>query len=1002
MVARLVPDSHNCVRFELRNLLLLGLIFITLSVSLATQAGGQKLDFRWRVYQTKHAWIIYGSKEQEYIVEHLARCLENSLRYHEAFFNYAPSEKITIYLNDSDDYGYAGTTTLPNNWLTLGIEPFEYVYDTCPTNERMNWVMNHELVHVVASDLASKEDRLFRKVFFGKVTPTDEAPISVLFSYLTSPRRYAPRWYHEGIAVFMETWMAGGIGRSLTGYDEMTFRAMVRDKSYFYDVVGLESEGTAKDFQIGQNSYFYGTRFFSYLAYQYGPEKAIDWVKRDNGSNRYFSSQFRKIYGVPLDSEWSRWIAFEKKWQKANLDSIRRYPTTPFRVLACRPLGSVSREFFDPGSRTLFAAINYPGEFAHVAAINIDSGKIRKICEIPTPAMYYVTSLAYDDSASTLFFTTDNSRSWRDINSVDTKSGKTKLLLKNIRTGDLVFDRADKSLWGVQHDNGLSILVRFEFPYKDGFKILTLDYGKDIFDLDVSPDGKYLSASLSEISGRVRLVRMEIQKLLSGDSSYEVLWEFQDNSPANFVFSEDGRYLFGTSYYTGASNVWRYDFETQAMEPISNCETGFFRPLPVSEDSLIVFAYSGAGFAPLMIPNRPIQDVSAVSYLGQAVVERHPVVKDWILGSPLTIDLDTLDVSERFYSASRSLRFSSVYPIAEGYKDYVAYGARLNLMDPALLNSLDLTLSYTPNADLPKNQRFHAHAKYRYLFWTFSGAYNRADFYDLFGPTKTSRKGHSLSAQYDKYLIYEKPTSLEYVIQAAAYGGLEKLPDFQNVTVSYDKFFTLTGELRYSRLLKTIGAIEPEKGSTSKLGTFVNYVKSTSYPRLYATLDRGFLTPLDHASIWLRTSIGHSFGKREDPFANFYFGGFGNNWVDHAEVDRYREYYSFPGTKLDAVEWKNFGKALVELTLPPIRFRRLGLPALYCNWARLALFSGGVVTNFDDDQHRRKLMDLGVQTNFKVVIFSSLESTFSLGYAVAAEKKSRARDEFMISLKILR
>ena len=98
--------------------------------------------------------------------------------------------------------------------------------------------------------------------------------------------RAAPRWYQEGIAVFVETWMAGGIGRAQGSYDEMVFRAKVRDSSYIYDVVGLESEGTTIDFQIGANSYLYGTRFISYLAVVYGPEKVVAWVNRTPGSVR--------------------------------------------------------------------------------------------------------------------------------------------------------------------------------------------------------------------------------------------------------------------------------------------------------------------------------------------------------------------------------------------------------------------------------------------------------------------------------------------------------------------------------------------------------------------------------------------------------------------------------------------------------------------------------------------------------------------------------------------
>ena len=49
----------------------------------------------------------------------------------------------------------------------------------------------------------------------------------------------------------MTTWMNGGIGRVMGGYDEMMFRTMVRDSMHIYDAVGLESEGTTNDFEIG-------------------------------------------------------------------------------------------------------------------------------------------------------------------------------------------------------------------------------------------------------------------------------------------------------------------------------------------------------------------------------------------------------------------------------------------------------------------------------------------------------------------------------------------------------------------------------------------------------------------------------------------------------------------------------------------------------------------------------------------------------------------------------
>ena len=68
--------------------------------------------------------------------------------------------------------------------------------------------------------------------------------------------------------------------------------------------------------------------------------------------------------------------------------------------------------------------------------------------------------------------------------------------------------------------------------------------------------------------------------------------------PNNFVFSPDGRFLYGSSYYTGVSNIFRYEIATRKVEAVTNAETGFFRPLPLGGDDLIVFRYSGQGFVP--------------------------------------------------------------------------------------------------------------------------------------------------------------------------------------------------------------------------------------------------------------------------------------------------------------------------------------------------------------------------------------------------------------------
>jgi len=969
----------------------------------ASCAAARQLSLR--LYRTPLMRIVYLDQRHEYILPHMARCFENSLRAHMERFGYQPSEPVTILLQDFDDYGYAGATAVPSNYLSLGIEPYEYVYETSPTNERINWVMSHELLHIVAVDEASPSTRSLRKLFMGKVVATDEQPLSMIYSYLTVPRLYAPRWYHEGMAVFMETWMSGGFGRALGGYDEMIFRSMVDEGSYFYETVGLQSEGRTIDFQVGQLSYLYGTRFISYLALLHGPDSVIAWVRSDGDSKASYRAQFKKVYGIDLDTAWRQWIEWEHTWQQANLKRIRQYPVTKFEHLSKRPLGSVSRAYFDQETGTLYTAVDYPGELAQIVAIGIDGWKMRKIVEIPTPALYYVTSLAYDPGTKTLFYTTDNSRGWRDLNAVDLSSGKASRLIKDIRVGDLVFDRADRSLWGVRHHNGLSTLVRISPPYTEWENItdvLTLPYGKDLFDIDISPDGQYLTGARIEVSGRRKLIRMKIDELLAGRVNLEVLHEFPGNSPSNFVFSPDGRYLFGTSYYTGVSNIFRFDLKTRKMEAVTNAETGFFRPLPISDDELIAFHYTAEGFEPALLRDvHSLEDVNAIRFLGQAIVEKYPELKGWTLPPPSAIDLEPLSPEKTVYKPVKNMKLSSVYPVLESYRGHTAVGARADFMDPVGVARLTLNGAITPGPGVPGEERLHLGARFQDFPWKVTATLNHADFYDFFGPTKTSRRGYSLAAEYNGLILVDRPSSLEYTARVAGYGGLDTLPDYQNIPTSVPSYFTAGFRMRFHRYRKTIGALEPEKGFQWELGASDRYAQKDNFLRFWADGAVGILLPIEHSSLWFRGTAGRSTGDPDNVFANYYFGGFGNNWVDHGKVHRYREIESFPGLKINELPGKDFGKLLVEWRLPPVRFRRLGVPNLYATWAEANFFASAVVVNPDHEALRRTVGNVGVQIDFKLVIFTNLSTTLSFGYAKAFENGRRPASELMVSLKIL-
>ena len=200
--------------------------------------------------ETPDIRIVYIESAHAFLVPHAARSFLNALAFQRALFEFTPSEKPTILLVDLTDTGGGAAGSVPRNNVRVQIAPLSHVFETMAPHERMTLLANHELVHVVTMDQATGRDLFFRRLFAGKVMPIDDQPESILYFYLTSPRVAAPRWYVEGIAVFVETWMGAGLGRAQSGYDEMVFRAMVRDGARFYDPLGLVAEGTSIDFPV--------------------------------------------------------------------------------------------------------------------------------------------------------------------------------------------------------------------------------------------------------------------------------------------------------------------------------------------------------------------------------------------------------------------------------------------------------------------------------------------------------------------------------------------------------------------------------------------------------------------------------------------------------------------------------------------------------------------------------------------------------------------------------
>src|SRR5690606_18706874 len=100
------------------------------------------------------------------------------------------------------------------------------------------------------------------------------------------------------------------------------------------------------------------------------------------------------------------------------------------------------------------------------------------------------------------------------------QTGKTRMLIEDARIGDLAFNSRDGSLWGLRHLNSYVTLVRLNPPFTGWNQVFTFPYGQILSDLDISPDGQLLSATMEDVQGRQYLRLYRLEDLLQANAEH--------------------------------------------------------------------------------------------------------------------------------------------------------------------------------------------------------------------------------------------------------------------------------------------------------------------------------------------------------------------------------------------------------------------------------------------------------------------------------------------------
>ena len=197
--------------------------------------------------------------------------------------------------------------------------------------------MNHESIHIVMGDNANSIRPALSLDFFRQGCAHRRRSGSQFSTVPSLVRGIMPtRWFREGIAgdIHGDVEGAAGSGRAMGGWDENgAFRAMVRDDDYIYDAVGLESEGTAADFQTGASlvSVRHAIHDVAVL-YKFGPDKLVEWVSsRRKHAALFRSCALHRCTEWGWTSAWKLWIADERRFQEGESGATSANIRSPSR-----------------------------------------------------------------------------------------------------------------------------------------------------------------------------------------------------------------------------------------------------------------------------------------------------------------------------------------------------------------------------------------------------------------------------------------------------------------------------------------------------------------------------------------------------------------------------------------------------------------------------------------------------------------------------------------------
>lgn len=542
---------------------------------------------RWQTIQTACCDLTYHDGLDEE-ARHFARAAQESHESVVKLLGYAPEDRTQFILTDDTDFSNGSATPVPYNVIRVFARPPAAFSDLADYDDWARALVVHEYTHIVHTDYIRGVPWVLNAIF-GKWWP---------------PNILQPRWFIEGLAVFVETRLTTS-GRAQSGLFDMYLRtAALNGRLWELDV--LSSGGRA--FPSGNGAYLYGGHFLTWLANRYGDHVWAD-ISRSYGAHAFpyaMDHAAEKSFGGKsyreLYQEWRLELTADALALQARVEKEGRTPE--------RRLTSIGQSVLYPRRLHNGDVVFYAGPMDDSPGLYVARARAGK-----TPDVFRVTEVQNvqglsptPDGTGVVFAQPEvysNNYSYLDLFRADLRTGEVTRITAGARVRDPDVHPDGRAAIAVENQAGRSRLVLVD---------LSTGVTRGVFSF---PDGSEIHSPRFNARGDAVVFTAwrpggfrDVFMLRPGDQEATRLTSDRDMD-MHPCFSPDGKAVYFSSDRGGVYNIYRHDLEWGQTRQVTNVVTGAFMPLPLEQDQTLLYVgFNEDAFdlyaAPLVVDALPV------------------------------------------------------------------------------------------------------------------------------------------------------------------------------------------------------------------------------------------------------------------------------------------------------------------------------------------------------------------------------------------------------------